>query len=151
MVKTMKNDLVLSYTLADGKTHFYGYFLHRKDGSLTSGMNKTPEQTIDELKAEYGAELISTSLEDEIEYFKKDLEYLVPKEIDEEEFTRMFEILPPSKMYNSESVEAFMCTEPLAINFYSHFVNFPKHKKAFKIVAFGNTPITDVIKQAERF
>lgn len=151
MVNTMNNDQVLSYTLADGKTHFYGYFLLRKDGSLTSGMNKTPEQSIEELKAKYGTKLISTSLDDEIEYFKRDLEYLIPKEIDEEEYTRMFEILPPSKMYHSESVEAFMCTEPLAINLYSHFVNFPKHKKAFKIVAFGNTPITDVIKQTEKY
>ncbi|MDX7882056.1 hypothetical protein [Acinetobacter nosocomialis] len=147
----MKNDLVLSYTLSNGETHFYGYFLHRNDGSLTSGFNQTPEEVIEGLKQRYGERLVSTSLDDEIEYFKKELEFLIPKQIDEEEYKSKFNILPPAKMYKSESVEAFMCTEPLAINLYTHFVNFPKHKKAFQIVAFGNTPITDVIKQAEHF
>ncbi|MBL8282440.1 MAG: hypothetical protein JNJ87_11445 [Acinetobacter junii] len=142
----MNNDLILSYTLEDGKPQMYGYFIKRSNGRITSGLNETPEQAIRHLKDQYGDRLIATNLEDEIEFFKRDCDYLIPKEISEERYNELFNILPPRKMYHSESVHAFMFSEPLAINLYDHFVHFPKLKKCFQIAAFGNTPITDVIK-----
>ena len=149
------SDMLLTYTatnqFGESISSLYCYVEPQGLTHVDPHTGQTVGQIEADLVSRYGAygEVKTTIHESAATYYKEKYDYMVAKEVTQERFDDMLEVLPPCRWNRNALYEAYIVGECLVMNLYSVFIHIKSDDKYYEVVAEKTVDYAELVKHIQ--